>query len=97
MWKKIKRSKKKFYVKVKKHTETLVILGLMIGVLSLLMPFMVGDKYVLYRRIHVINLTPATEVYGSFSSALKFSVTGTITFQRTLPNGTIITLTESGE
>jgi len=93
MWKKLNRSKKKFYIKVKKHTETLVILSFMIGLLSLLMPFMVGDEYVLYQRIHVINLTPITEAYGSFSAAVKFSVTCIVTIQRALPNGTIITLT----
>lgn len=96
MWKKLNRSKKKFYVKVKKHTETLVILGFIIGVLSLLMPFMVGDKYIMYQRVHVINLTPITEANGSFGVAMKFSITSTVTIQRALPNGTIITLTPSG-
>jgi len=97
MWKKLNRSKKKLYIKVKKHTETLVVLSFMIGVLSLLMPFMVGDKYILYQRVHVINLTPMTEAYGSFSAAVKVSATCTVTIQRALPNGTIITLTSSGE
>lgn len=97
MWKRLNRSKKKFYTKVRKHAETLLVLSFMIGVLSLLMPFMVGDKYVLYQRVHVINLTPMTEAYGSFSAAVKISAACTVTIQRALPNGTIITLTASGE
>lgn len=92
MLKNLRRSKRKFYLKVKKHTETLVILSFFIGVLSLVTPFMVGDEYVLFQRIHTINLTPITEASGSFSASVKFSATCIVTVQRMLPNGTVITL-----
>ena len=74
--------KKRFFKALKKHTESLVLLSLALAILSLMMPFMVGDKYIFYQRIHVVNLNDKTEAYGSFGASLRFSASASVTITR---------------
>jgi len=83
IWSKMrKKTRQKLSSSIKKYNGFLTVLGIVLSVLSLVLPFLIEDRTVIIQRVRVINLPTISEYQVSSNVGFKFTVSASITIAR---------------